>query len=163
MPKTNPKHQAQLERITEDKKRKSKRIYNWKKIGGGITVAALVTAFIVLLAVFYQTPSLSADQIQPGDRVYIYFTLTAANGTTIDQSATSSGTYFVISKGSGGQIPCLGFYDNVIGLRVGDVKSFTIPACPTHDCTAGYTTGGLAWQELNFYVIIKEILPRTTT
>ena len=107
VPKKNPKHQAQLNRIiAEEHHHTGGRIRNWKKIGGSIIVVSLVCLCIGLLIYYYNPFTPTANKIQEGDRVYIYYTLTAANGSVIDQSPTSGGTYFAdITKGAGGVIP----------------------------------------------------------
>ncbi len=151
MPKKNPKHQAQLQRQQVLSKR-GKRIYNWKKIGIIAIICGAVGTFIILGIIF--GPELIGRQVKAGDKVYIYYELRLSDGTLKDKSPSADGTEFTMQTGSGGVIQ--GFYDEVIGMREGTSKSFTIDACPAMNCNpyGGYTSGELAWQELNFYVKI---------
>ncbi len=154
MPKKNPKHQAQLQRQQALTKR-GKRIYNWNKIALISVICGAAGVIIVLGSIF--GPQLLGRTVQAGDTVFIYYELRLEDGTVKDKSATAAGTSFTMKTGPGGVIA--GFYENVIGMREGTSKSFTIPSCPTQDCPdyKGYTNLGdptLDWQQLNFNVKI---------
>ncbi len=150
VPKKNPKHQAQLQRQQVLTKR-GKTVRNWKKIGLIVAVCAGIVIFVTWGIIAF-TPTGRA--VKAGDTVYIYYELRLSDNSLKDKSQTAAGTSFTMKTGTGGVIP--GFYDNVLGMREGETKSFKIPACPSMDCDpyGGYTTGELAWQELNFYVKI---------
>ncbi len=154
MPKKNPKHQAQLQRRQTLTKR-GKKIHNWKKIGGILIICAVSGVFITLGIIYY--PQFFGRQVQDGDDVRIYYKLTLADGTVKDVSEEVGFLFEDFTRGS----VIDGFYENVIGMREGQSKDFTIPACPTMDCPdyKGYagTRGDptVDWQELHFFVIIK--------
>ena len=168
MPKKNPKHQARLGRTQAIEATKAKTIHNWRKITGGILVAGAVTTFIVLFAIYYpQTQQSSQNSggqsgqtVQDGDQVYIYYQLSYTNGTLIQESDSAAGDEFTMTQSA--LIP--GFYNNVIGMSVGQSKTFTIPACDSHTGCQGYTPAnapasnpGLAYIALVFYVKIVSI------
>ncbi len=154
VPKKNPKHQAQLQRQQVLTKR-GKRIYNWRKIGIGLGICGIAGVFVILGIVY--GPQVFGRQVKDGDSVYIYYKLTLANGTVQDQSKPEGLLFSNFQRGS----VIDGFYENVIGMREGTSKSFTIPACPSHDCPdyKGYAgtrdDPAVDWQELNFFVTIK--------
>ncbi|HMF30306.1 MAG TPA: FKBP-type peptidyl-prolyl cis-trans isomerase [Candidatus Lokiarchaeia archaeon] len=162
MPKKNPKHQARLERTQKSAEIKRKRVYNWRKIGGGILICAAVGTIIILAAIYAPQAAKQSAQAQQaraivdGDQVYINYTLTLADGTVKDRAPTADGTLFTISKGQ----LITGFYNAVLGMHQGDEKTFTIQACPAHNCPNydGYTSGDLAYQQLTFDVIIVRIV-----
>ncbi len=153
MPKKNPKHQAQLQRQQTLTKR-GKSIHNWKKIGGILIICAAAGVFTILGIIY--GPQIWGRAVQAGDTVYVYYKLTLADGRVKEESP-AGGEDFTMTKGS----MIDGFYNNIIGMREGTSKSFTIPACPSHSCPGYEGYAGtrddpeVDWQELNFFVIIK--------
>src|SRR5271157_1172268 len=155
MPRKNPKHEIRLKEQGTYKKGKLTR--NWKKIGVILVIFGTITTIIVIgiyYGTFQQKPENTPAVVKDGDQVYIYYEVRDANGTLIDQSP-AGGKLFTISRGA----VIDGFYDNVIGMHVGESKNFTIDGCPTHDCSnyEGYTKGDMAWMELHFFVTIASI------
>ncbi len=133
--------------------KRGKTIHNWKKIGGVLVICAAAGVFTIL-GIIYGSQWFGRA-VQRGDTVFIYYELRLHDGTLKDYSKTADGTSFTMTTGPGGVIE--GFYENVVGMREGATKSFTIPACPVpSECPdyKGYTSGELAYQELNFFVRI---------
>ncbi len=159
MPKKNPKHQAQIQRLQQFT-RKGKSIHNWRKIGTGILIC-VITVVIITIGLTYYAPS-NYRTVMDGDQVFIYYELRLGDGSLEDYSKDASGnknldgTSFTIARGQ----LIDGFYEQVIGMKEGETKSFKIEACGSPPCEnyKGYASGNLAWKELNFYVKIVKFV-----
>ena len=84
-----------------------------------------VSPFLLLALVFAACDSSAPEFIEDGASVTMAYEGRLENGDVFDSSPAATFTIRRAGSGSGGLIP--GFYDGVLGLAVGEEKTFDIP------------------------------------
>ncbi|MDE1869085.1 MAG: peptidylprolyl isomerase [Candidatus Micrarchaeota archaeon] len=88
-------------------------------------ILAPVIAVIAIIAVIYVATNVSnAQTVAVGDTISVYYTGTLTNGTVFDSNVGKQPLNFTV--GSGQLI--LGFENGVIGMKLNETKTITIPA-----------------------------------
>ena len=89
-----------------------------------VHIAAIAIVLIAAVAVVYMVVSNAGPVVTNGDTIKVYYTGTFTNGTVFDSNVGKSPLQFTV--GSGQVIP--GFDNGVIGMKVNEERTITIPA-----------------------------------
>jgi FKBP-type peptidyl-prolyl cis-trans isomerase 2 len=89
-----------------------------------IGIIVVIVAIVAIAAVYFLTNNAGAQVVQKGDTVSVYYTGTLTNGTVFDSNVGKETFNFTV--GANEVIP--GFDQGVIGMKLNETKTITIPA-----------------------------------
>lgn len=105
-------------------KQKQKQVKKQKPGVNPLIVAGVLAVIVIIGVIYMATNSSAAQVVAVGDNISVQYTGTLTNGTVFDSNVGKSPLTFTV--GSGQLIK--GFDQGVVGMKVNQSKTITIPA-----------------------------------